>query len=147
MPDPPQCDFMRQRSWLTKYLHYTHCQLLTRNHRLECFGVSTMYCPKCGDVLVEEGATYSCRRGEMQMSQHMANCLRDSFVLRCVPPEQAVATSFRWGGQWYCPGCGVLMSEITGTNGVECPRCRGNLGPFIYGLIEHNPHKFGDEWG
>jgi hypothetical protein len=28
-----------------------------------------------------------------------------------------------------------------------CPACKGNLGPFIYEIVEFHPHRFGDKWG
>jgi len=31
-----------------------------------------MYCPKCGDVLKEERGVFICDRGQMALSQHMA---------------------------------------------------------------------------
>jgi hypothetical protein len=107
-----------------------------------------MHCPKCGDAMDEDDATAKCVRGEMELSQFLAKGLHDSFVARSVAPKQPVPSkAFRWGGSWFCPGCGVLMSEVPDTNGVICPDCGGNLGPFIYQLIEHHPHRFGDHWG
>jgi len=106
-----------------------------------------MYCPKCGDALKEDGEFLACERGEMQLSQHLAKGLFDSFVTRSVPPKEPVPSTFRWGGTWFCPCCGVAMQEAVGTNGIICPKCGGILGPFIYQLIEFHPHRFGDRWG
>jgi tRNA(Ile2) C34 agmatinyltransferase TiaS len=109
-----------------------------------------MYCPKCGDPMDAEGATFKCARGEMILSMDMAKGLHESFVAPTVPPQKPThleSPSFRSGGDWFCPGCGVQMEDIPGTNGVKCSQCGGNLGPFIYMLIELHPHRFGDEWG
>lgn len=106
-----------------------------------------MYCPMCGDKLKQDGETFTCMRGELDLTVHMARLLHASFVERSVPPKQPVAIKFRMGGTWFCPGCGVQMQEASGTNGVICPKCGGNLGPFLYELIEFNtPHRNGDQW-
>lgn len=84
----------------------------------------------------------------MLLTQHMAKCLHESFIARSVPPKEPIPTdSFRWGGTWYCPGCGVQMQEIPATNGVVCPKCGGTLGPFLYRLVERHPHRFGAKIG
>ena len=106
-----------------------------------------MYCPKCGDELDESGTEIQCVRGQMGLSQHLARGLYASFVARTVPPRELGPASFRWGGVWFCPGCGIEMKEVVGTNGVLCPACKGNLGPFIYEIVEFHPHRFGDKWG
>lgn len=83
----------------------------------------------------------------MPLSLSMGKGLYESFVARSVPPKDPIRTGFRWGGTWYCPGCGVQMQEVSGTNGVVCPKCGGNLGPFIYRLVELHPHRFGGKRG
>jgi hypothetical protein len=74
----------------------------------------------------------------------MAKGLYQSFVARSVRPIEPTPASFRRGGVWFCPGCGIQMEDAPGTNGVKCTQCGGNLGPFIYKLVELHPHRFGD---
>jgi rubredoxin len=106
-----------------------------------------MYCPKCGDALNEDGTTFECVRGEMGLSQALARGLFETFVAHTIPTTEPIQTTIRWAGTWYCPGCGVTMKTDHAANGVICPICQGNLGPFIYQLIEFHPHRFGDRWG
>jgi tRNA(Ile2) C34 agmatinyltransferase TiaS len=109
-----------------------------------------VYCPICGDHMDTEGATFECVRGEMVLSMDMAKGLHESFVARSVPPIEPTrvpSPSFRWGGIWFCPGCGIQMEDVAGTNGVKCSQCGGNLGPFIYMLIERHFHRSGDGSG
>jgi hypothetical protein len=113
-----------------------------------------MYCPKCGDLMEETDASdfrelygptcrimYRCARGDMYLSPKMATDLYDSFVAKTAPPAKPAPQSFRWGSGWHCPLCGVPMEELKGTNAVLCPICGGNLGPFIYHLVELHPHR------
>lgn len=46
---------------------------------------SSMYCPKCCDVLEETGRTLHCVRGEMEMSQHLAENLRACYSAEAQP--------------------------------------------------------------
>jgi len=85
-------------------------------------------------------------RGEMLLTQQIANGLREAFIARTVPRKKPTPATFHSGGTWFCPSCGVPMQEISGTNGVVCPKCCGNLGLFLYWLIERHPHRFGNEW-
>ncbi|MEM7260846.1 MAG: hypothetical protein AAF488_02580 [Planctomycetota bacterium] len=39
---------------------------------------------------------------------------------------------------WHCPRCAV--GTIATSDGQRCPECDATLGPFIYELIELNPH-------
>jgi hypothetical protein len=106
-----------------------------------------MFCPKCGDAMSEDGPEIECVRGQMGLSQFLAKRLSDSFVARSVPPKEPVPIGYRIGGTWFCPGCGVEMEEVAGTNGMICPDCKGNLGPFIFELVEFHPHRFGARLG
>jgi tRNA(Ile2) C34 agmatinyltransferase TiaS len=101
-----------------------------------------MYCPKCGDQMEERGGTFECTRGQMPLSQDMAHHLYASFVSRSEEPEEfAFATpGYRWGGKWFCPGCGVLMQEES-PGAVRCPKCRRNLGKYLHSLVELHPHS------
>jgi DNA-directed RNA polymerase subunit RPC12/RpoP len=100
-----------------------------------------MYCPYCGDLLKEKNGTFVCVRGETELSPHVGRGIYDSFILKSVPHKKPAPSTFRWGGHWYCPACGMEMEQLPGTNGMICSHCSGNLGPFIYELIELNWHK------
>ena len=102
-----------------------------------------MYCPKCGDVLEEKVGSFRCVRGDMPLSGHLAKRLYACFVGKSEQPEDKQFGS-RYGGQWFCPGCGVPMEEET-PGAVRCPQCSRNLGKFLYQLVElhpHLPHRF-----
>jgi len=84
----------------------------------------------------------------MELSKHMAELLFDAFIAQSVPPKDPVRPkSFRWGGAWFCLRCEKQMDEAVDSNAVQCQVCGGNLGPFIYELIEFHPHRFADKWG
>lgn len=97
-----------------------------------------MYCPKCGEVLKEVDRELTCTRGNMGLSQKMANDLNECFIIGSRQPSER-EFNLRWGGTWFCPGCGVQMIE--GDKGaVRCPQCHKNLCEFIYSLVERHPH-------
>ena len=100
-----------------------------------------MYCPKCGDVLKEQRGVFVCERGQMELSQHIAERLYSEFVSKTEEPEDVRFTKagYRFGGQWFCPGCGVLMNEET-PGAVKCPQCRRNVGKYLRQLVELHPH-------
>ena len=93
------------------------------------------------DTLVQQDTHFRCERGDMTLSVHMARHLWTSFIDHSEPHREPVPSTFRWGGNWFCPHCGVKMREIASTNGVLCPKYGGNLGPMIYELIEFNYHR------
>jgi hypothetical protein len=74
-----------------------------------------MYCPKCGDSLKEQSGVFLCERGQMELSGFMAEGLYSGFVSKTERPEDFTfkKEGQRFGGQWFCPGCGVLMNEAT----------------------------------
>jgi len=38
-----------------------------------------MFCPKCGNQMDQQGTTFRCVHGDMELSQHMATSLSESF--------------------------------------------------------------------
>jgi len=100
-----------------------------------------MYCPKCGEVLKEKEGTFTCVLDDMPLSRYMASRLYSCFVSGSEEPEDFRFTKEGYvvGGRWFCPGCGVPMSEeIPGA--VRCPECRRNIVSFIRALLELHPH-------
>ena len=99
-----------------------------------------MHCPKCGDSLKEQSGTFLCERGKMELSKSLAQRLYSDFV-SCEQPEafRSFKTGYRFGGRWFCPGCGVLMKEKE-SGAVTCPQCRRNIGQYLYELVEMHPH-------
>jgi transposase len=99
-----------------------------------------VFCPRCGDVLDESDPEVICRRGDMVL----AEWLRVRLVRRFGSSEGGydVPTSpmsFRVGGQWYCPRCGVRMVEADGY--IRCPACDGTLNGLILSLVERHAHR------
>ena len=100
-----------------------------------------MFCPKCGEVMQKRSGTYECVAGNMPLSEYMARELYASFVAKSQPPEAFVSRGkFRFGGTWYCPGCGVAMVEES-PGEVRCPLCRRDIAKYLYGLVELHPHN------
>ena len=96
-----------------------------------------MFCPLCGDELINEAGTLVCKNGMMELSPALATAFQECFVERtCPSPRRAV--EFRIGGIWYCPGCGVQMREDGGL--LECPRCHECLNRWIHPLVDIHPH-------
>jgi hypothetical protein len=96
-----------------------------------------MFCPKCGDRLAEVDGELTCVRGKMGLSERMRNDLDECFVSRLrEPPDRKF--DFRWGGTWFCPGCGKPMVEEAGA--ICCPDCRRNISGFLKHLIDLHPH-------
>src|ERR1700688_3622045 len=89
----------------------------------------------------EEDGSFECVRGDMQLSEEMARHLYASFVVKTEEPTDFhFKDGSKWAGNWFCPGCGVAMrEEVPGK--VRCPRCRRNLGSYIYRLVELHPHS------
>jgi hypothetical protein len=100
---------------------------------------SEMYCPKCGEPLKTTESLFVCERGQMQLSESMAERLDSGLVSKT---EEAEELHFDNGG---CGGsgsvrCGVLMNEEW-SEAVMCPRCWGNSGKYLRQLSELHPHK------
>jgi rubrerythrin len=100
-----------------------------------------MYCLKCGDSPKEQQNVFLCERGEMELSKYMAERLYSCFVSKTEEPEafRFTEAGYRFGGRWFCPGCGVLMNEKE-PGAVRCPQCGRNIGKYLHQLIELHPH-------
>jgi hypothetical protein len=99
-----------------------------------------VFCPKCSEEMEQINGVWACRRGEMPLSLHMSTAFTDVYVLKTRTSDRRA--TFKWGGVWYCPGCGVPAEEREGS--VKCNRCGRFLDEFLYQLIEHHPHKMKD---
>jgi hypothetical protein len=62
-----------------------------------------MHCPRCGDVMIEEGATFRYVRGEMLLTQYVANGLREAFIARNVPHKKTNSSNFPLGRDLVLP--------------------------------------------
>ena len=96
-----------------------------------------MFCPKCGDELQEVNGELACARGGMALSKSIERRLVEAYVVKCRVPSESQA-KFRWGGSWFCPGCGVSAKESEGR--VRCPQCLLSMNEFLYELIQVHPH-------
>ena len=95
-----------------------------------------LFCPKCGEAMAVQDGTLACARGEMPLSRALHKSLNEVFVAKT---RRARAHALHWGGEWFCPGCGVAAS--TDKEHVRCPRCGEYLDEFLYALIELHPHR------
>lgn len=95
----------------------------------------------CGDSLKEQRGVYICERGQMELSRFMSKRLYSGFVSKTEEPEdfRFGKAGYRFGGRWFCPGCGVLMTEED-PGAVKCPQCRRNIGRYLHQLGELHPH-------
>ncbi len=105
----------------------------------------TLYCPKCGAQLIRDESGYlECRRGEMQLAQELERRLLECYVTQVRHPREGPFTyagkSHPIGGTWFCPGCGVAVTEQS-PGDLRCPKCTLSLVEFVYSLIEKHPHK------
>jgi rubrerythrin len=75
------------------------------------------------------------KRGQMELSKYMADRLYSCFVTKVEEPEQFsfINAGDRFAGQWFCPGCGVLMPEEEPAL-VNCPQCRRNIERYLHQL-------------
>jgi len=97
-----------------------------------------MFCPMCGEELTDVDGDLMCVPGDLPLSPKMREGLNECFVER-IRTTKEFAFSFRIGGTWFCPGCGVRAEEEGGR--VVCPRCSRSLNEFIHALIELHPHR------
>ena len=97
-----------------------------------------MYCPRCGNLLEIVNGELTCIRGNMGLSKNMEAKLTECYVTKNRIPIEAKST-IRWGGNWYCPGCGIKAIENTDGQ-VKCPTCSLCMNEFLYALIERHPH-------
>ncbi len=86
--------------------------------------------------MVVDGGTLKCASGDMQLSPRMHDVLSEVFVART---RRASSRALNWGGQWFCPGCGVPMK--TDGEHVRCETCGEYLDEFVHGLVELHPHR------
>jgi uncharacterized Zn finger protein (UPF0148 family) len=95
-----------------------------------------MFCPWCGDALVESGNTLECRRGGMQLSAALRQQLDEVFVQRS---RRGKALRVKFQGAWHCPGCGA--PTVVDDGHIRCVTCGELLDEFIYPLVELHPHR------
>ena|SRR5215813_12853292 len=100
-----------------------------------------MYCPRCGDALKEQQGVFRCERGKMEVSRFIAQRLYLEFVSKTEESEDFRFTEapYRFGGQWFCPGCGIPMDEEQ-PGAIKCLQCGRNLGKYVHQLVELHPH-------
>ena len=98
-----------------------------------------MFCPKCGDGLVEIEGWLTCVRGNMALRHELAAKLEECLITRTRWPSDKP-----WpvgiGGRWFCPGCGTPAPERE-KGVVRCQECGRSLNEFIYALVEIHPHE------
>ena len=96
-----------------------------------------MFCPRCGDLMIESLDTLFCVRGNMFLSQNMLNKLNESFILQIRPPKNHELLTGT-NGNWFCPNHGEKMVNKNGY--ACCPVCNLSISEFIYELTRLNPH-------
>jgi hypothetical protein len=84
-------------------------------------------------------STFTCVPGEMQLSRHLHDSLSDVFVTHA---RSARPWALKWGGRWFCPGCGV--EATADRQHVRCEKCGEYLDEFLHQLIELHPHRADD---
>lgn len=105
-----------------------------------------MYCPKCKDVMVEEGGIFTCVRGKMPTTVDLARRLRE-YEEKGVSPAAGKTTgkATRMGGHWFCPCCGTDLEEEE--TSFHCRGCGRYLSKFVaYILVEFHPHWTNNSW-
>jgi hypothetical protein len=98
-----------------------------------------MFCPKCGDELVEVEGELTCVRGNMKLSQNLAARLTECYVDGVSTPREQTF-SFGIGGEWFCPGCGTQAREKP-RGVIRCAECERSLNEFLHDLTEKHPHE------
>jgi hypothetical protein len=106
------------------------------NEGLTPVTIAIVFCPKCGQPMSIVDGTFTCVAGEMQLSGSLHDTLSEVFVARA---RRARPRALNWGGNWFCPGCGVPAK--TETEHVRCARCGEYLDEFLYQLVELHPHR------
>jgi ribosomal protein S27AE len=101
-----------------------------------------MFCPRCGEGMDLVNGTFTCVRGDMELSRRMHDALSEVFVART---RSARSRPLNWGEGWFCPGCGVAAT--TDPEHVRCGTCGEYLDEFLPQLIELHPHRArGGKW-
>jgi uncharacterized Zn finger protein (UPF0148 family) len=96
-----------------------------------------VYCPWCGDDLIERDERLVCRVTGEELSAQAATELRAVTAGR--PLRALVVGRVRWGRNWHCPADGARMIEVAGV--VACPICDRSLpGGLVYQLLEFHNH-------
>jgi hypothetical protein len=83
---------------------------------------------------------WTCLRGGMGLSEIVSRGMMDVYVKKSRSSVERPST-FTWGGVWYCPGCGIQLSEHEGL--VACGQCGQSLNEFLWQLVELHPHTDG----
>jgi hypothetical protein len=94
-----------------------------------------MFCPKCGEKLIQFRSMLYCEKGNMQFSESLTNRFNECFGIKTSRPAEN-KFSFICGGTWFCPQDGSEMTEETGFI-----KCKISLNEFIRVLVETHPHK------
>lgn len=95
-----------------------------------------MFCPRCGKPMTIVDGTFKCVPGEMPLSKAVHDGMTEVFVTH---DRHARPRPFRWGGRWFCPGCGI--PAMTSDEHVQCEKCDEYLDEFIRPLVERHPHR------
>jgi hypothetical protein len=109
-----------------------------------------MFCPKCGDEMVNQDGELTCIRGAMGLSQQVHNMLMERFKHHSLSPRGERANTIRvypysdgFGlmqlRPWFCPGCGVVLDEK-----LSCPECGTSILDLLFPLTELHPHRWED---
>ena len=96
-----------------------------------------MFCPICGNELLETTDGLVCQNGKMEVTVELEERLRKCYILKLRKPQE-MPFSFLVGGNWFCPQCGILAIEENGS--IRCPKCKLSINEFIHSLVEHHPH-------
>jgi hypothetical protein len=95
-----------------------------------------MFCPKCGNRLLETPEGLICQNGKMQITKELEKRLRECYVLKTRKPSEM---QFRIRiGRWFCPQCAISTIEKDGI--ALCPKCELCMNEFVHSLVEHHPH-------
>ena len=98
-----------------------------------------MFCPMCGDVLIDRAGGLICERGNMLLSPNLSQRLSECYEVESRSPQEK-SFSFFIGGTWFCPGCRTQVVEKE--KGIlRCSSCGRWLNEFIYELIELSSHS------
>ena len=97
-----------------------------------------MHCTRCGSQMrPTETGELVCAKTGAHLSRVAAESLQECFIDRRRIPSSS-PLSFRSGGPWFCPACGVDMT--VGDGSVQCPQCDRFLNEFVHALVDLNPH-------
>jgi rubrerythrin len=91
----------------------------------------------------ERNGTFVCERGNMPLSPYIAKHLYAVFVSDAENSEDFTPSKIglKLGGTWFCPACGVQMTEKV-VGDLSCPSCRRKMAPkYVEQLIELHPHS------